>query len=68
MSEARLIEIEKKLAFQEHTIHELSEALFQHEKELAALKEAYKLLLDRFKTLSDHEAPRDPRTERPPHY
>ncbi|MBU1043600.1 MAG: SlyX family protein [Candidatus Omnitrophica bacterium] len=45
--ERRIIELEKKAAFQEHEIKELSQALMQHHKEIEALKTIVSLMKDK---------------------
>ncbi|MFH1063433.1 MAG: SlyX family protein [Candidatus Omnitrophota bacterium] len=62
----RIIELEKKLAFQDQEIKELSHALIQHHKEIEALKTIVNLIKDKTESGSlvkdlDQEEP-------PPHY
>jgi uncharacterized coiled-coil protein SlyX len=64
--ERRIIELEKKVAFQDQEIKELSHALMQHHKEIEALKAIINHLKDKnesgalVKDISQEEPP--------PHY
>ncbi len=64
--EKRIIELEKKAAFQEETLEQLSEALIQQQKRMDALEKLLKSLHSQvqsgaFIKRSDEETP-------PPHY
>lgn len=66
MSESRLSELEVKCAYLEKTLSELSEVVWRQQRELDALKDAYRGLKDRLSAepgLVDAAV-----TERPPHY
>ena len=69
MSDARLVEIETKIAFQEHTIKTLNDVVCEQRRELERLGSICDTLVKRFKELSELipeiHAPKD---EKPPHY
>jgi SlyX protein len=62
MSEERLVKIETQLAFQEQTIKELNDVLYEQQKEIDRLSKRVEELL---KTIPGIEAPAN---EKPPHY
>jgi len=69
MSEDRLVEIETKIAFQEHTIKELNDALYEQQQEIERLGDTCNLLVKRMKELSETTMGIDaPANEKPPHY
>ena len=69
MSEDRLVEIETKIAFQEHTIKELNDALYEQQQEIERLGDICNLLVKRMKELSETTMGIDaPANEKPPHY
>ncbi|MFH2090777.1 MAG: SlyX family protein [Pseudomonadota bacterium] len=69
MNEDRLQEIETKLAFQEKTIKELNDELYEHQKEIDRLKLICDSLLQQSKALSEITMGIDaPANEKPPHY
>lgn len=68
MSDDRLMDIETKLAFQEHTIEELNEVVIEQQKEINQLKNAVEYLLDKMELLVDTNMERAPADDRPPHY
>lgn len=66
MSETRLADLEVKCAYLEKTLSELSDVVWKQQKELDALKDAYRGLKDRLNAepgLVDAA-----QQERPPHY
>lgn len=66
MSETRLSELEVKFAHLEKTVSELSEVMWRQQKELDALKDAYRTVKER---MGNDPGIVDPSvTERPPHY
>ena len=69
MSEERLVKIETKSAFQEQTIKDLSDVLFEQQQEIERLGAICGALVKRVKELSEFipgiDAPSD---EKPPHY
>lgn len=68
MSEARIIELEIKQAYQEDLIQALNSVVADQQKQIGRLEETCKLLNDKIKSLAMAE--RNPSTidERPPHY
>lgn len=69
INEDRLVEIETKIAFQEHTIKNLNDELYEQQQEIARLAAICETLAKQVSTLSAFSpgsgAPAD---EKPPHY
>ena len=69
MSEERLVEIETKIAFQEQTIEDLNDVLFEQQQEIEKLGSICDALVKRVKELSEFTPGIDaPANEKPPHY
>ena len=68
MNDNRLIDIETKLAFQEHTVEELNRVVIKQQEEIDALKSTVAYVLDKMELLVDTNMERAPANERPPHY
>ena len=69
MSEDRLVEIETKLAFQEQTIEDLNDVLYEQQQEIERLGAICDALVKRVKELSEVTPGIDaPVNEKPPHY
>lgn len=69
MSDDRLMEIETKLAFQEQTIEDLNDVLYEHQQEIERLGAMCDALVKRVKELSEATPGIDaPVNEKPPHY
>ena len=69
MSEERLVEIETKIAFQEQTIEDLNDVLYEQQQEIERLGSICDALVKRVKELSDLNQGIDaPANEKPPHY
>jgi SlyX protein len=64
-----IIELESKLAFQEDTIHSLSNELLEHHKKIERLQQQVMLLADKLRNLPDDQGILRPEEEPPPpHY
>ncbi len=68
MDENRVIEIETKLAHQEHLLSELNEALTDQQAQISGLERLCQSLIDRVKSLLDSPPADQPTDGRPPHY
>lgn len=69
MSEERLVEIETKIAFQEQTIKDLNDVLYEQQQEIERLGSICDTLAKRVKELSEFAMGIDaPANEKPPHY
>ena len=68
VDEDRIIEIETKLAHQEHLVLELNRVISDQQQQISQLEHRYLALLDRVKSLADSAGNADPADERPPHY
>ena len=68
MAEERLIDIETKLAHQEHTIAELNEALTDQQSQISNLDAQVRALMDRVRAMSEALPGDSPQDEKPPHY
>ncbi len=67
VEDERIINIEVKLAHQEHALSVLNEALTDQQAQITRLEASYQSLLDRIRVLAEETAARDG-GERPPHY
>lgn len=68
MNEQRLIEIETKLAHQEHLLSSLDDALTRQQAQLTRLEELCRSLLQRIRSLPELAPEGSAGDERPPHY
>ncbi len=67
MDDKRLMDIETKIAYQEHMLSELNEVLFQQQKSIDELKKNMEFLRNRLIDVGDMVST-DPGNEKPPHY
>jgi len=69
MIEERLVEIETKIAYQEQTIMDLNDVVYEQQKEIQRLRSICDALMKNIKefsgSMSGSSAPAD---EKPPHY
>ncbi len=66
---AALVELESQVAFQEHTIEQLNEALINQQQQLDVLRLELRMLREKFGDLEDRvEHSGSPKDEKPPHY
>jgi SlyX protein len=68
VDEDRVIDIETKLAHQEHLLSELNEALTDQQAQISRLESLCQSLIDRIKSLTDGTGVDQSSDERPPHY
>lgn len=68
MNENRLVEIETKIAFQENTIKDLSDTVYDQQKQIDTLHETLKHLIGQIKDSSIISSGRNVKDEKPPHY
>ncbi len=69
INEDRLVEIETKIAFQEHTIKNLNDELYEQQQEIARLAAICDTLAKQVNALSAFSLGSDaPADEKPPHY
>lgn len=68
MEDERAIEIESKLAHQEHTISALNEALTSQQAQITALEATVRALTERIRAMPDAASASDTADEIPPHY
>ena len=68
MNKDRLIEIETKMAFQENTIKDLSDAVYSQQKQIDILNKTMKQLVDQIEDSSVISPRGTLKDEKPPHY
>jgi len=69
MNDARLMDIEMKIAFQEKTIKELNEVVYEQQQEIERLGAICEIVLKRTREFSNFIPGSDgPADEKPPHY
>ena len=68
MDEDRIIEIETKLAHQEHTVQALNDVVTEQSTRIGQLEDLCKALVDRLQSLASNLPATTETDERPPHY
>jgi len=68
MEHEKFIDIESKLAHQEHTIAELNDALSSQQMQISKLEHQVVTLIDRVRSLSESAPAGGSDDEPPPHY
>lgn len=68
MTEDRLIDIESKLAHQEHTLIELNAVITNQQKIIMKLERLCDSLADKLQSIGDALDDQVPKDEKPPHY
>ncbi|MBT8084010.1 MAG: SlyX family protein [Woeseia sp.] len=69
MDEQRIIELETRIAYQEHTISELNNAVADQQQQLTRLMRVLESLTARLAVMAEMMPEADsPQNEQPPHY
>ncbi len=68
VDEEKIIDIETKLAHQEHLLSALNDALSNQQAQIADLEQLCRSLVERIRVLSEAGAGNANDEERPPHY
>ncbi len=63
----RIIDLETKISFQDKSIEDLSDSLYQHQQQIAQLEKALQVLQKRIESDQQGESEIRPQ-EKPPHY
>ena len=67
MSEERFIDLESRLAHQDHLLDQLNDVVTQQQAKIMQLDELCKSLIQRIRSMCDDMPASDPGDERPPH-
>lgn len=68
MNDARLTELETRLAHQEHTIAQLDAVVTRQQNQIDKLEAALQMLAQRYQAAADGGPTDNPQDEIPPHY
>lgn len=68
MTDDRVVTLETRLAYLEHTIQQLDDEVATHRRRIDALESTSRDLRQRLRTIADALAPARPGDETPPHY
>ena len=68
MTEQRFVDIETKLAHQEHLVLELNEVITNQQEKIMRLEALCESIVERVRTLGEAAPAGDPADEVPPHY
>jgi SlyX protein len=69
MDEQRIIELETRLAYQEHTLAELNDVVIDQQQQLTQLRRVLETMTSRLEAVADAmPGPATAQNERPPHY
>jgi SlyX protein len=66
--EERLIDLESRIAHQDHSIHTLGEEVYRQQKKLDHLEATCNFLVEQLKVRTGASSPANPDDEKPPHY
>ena len=66
--EDRIIEIETKVAYQEHSISELSDVIYRQQQQIDQLERLCNALTERLQDMTDTASSDKAGHEKPPHY
>ena len=68
MSDERFIDLESRLAHQDHLLNELNDVVTAQQEKILQLDELLRTLTARVRAIGDGAAAGDAADERPPHY
>lgn len=68
MDDERLVDIESKIAHQEHLLAELNDALSNQQGQIMQMQAMLEAAIARLKSVGEGPAQGDPLDEKPPHY
>jgi SlyX protein len=68
VDDEKLIDIETKIAHQEHLLSELNDALTNQQAQIAELEQLCRSLVERFRALSEGGGANEDDDKPPPHY
>ncbi|MCW7754318.1 SlyX family protein [Desulfobotulus sp. H1] len=67
MNQEEIISLQTRIAYQEKLLQELSDVIFEQQKEIDRIQHLYKMLDHRLQSLAEN-ASQNPASEKPPHY